>query len=78
MREESSRRNVYGDLNINHKGRKDREAAIRLVMHQMLAKNRIDRRRRMSACLDNPFLWFLIVIFGLIAILAILEKRNER
>ena len=48
MREEFSRRNVYGDLNINRKGRKDREAAIRLVMHQMLAKNRIDRRCGMS------------------------------
>ena len=55
MREEFSRRNVYGDLNINRKGRKDREAAIRLVMHQMLAKNRIDRRRRMSERLNITF-----------------------
>ena len=51
MREESSRRNVYDDLNINHKGRKDREAAIRLALHKMLAENGIDRRRRMS---DKP------------------------
>ena len=32
----------------------------------------------MSAFLDNPFLWFLIVIFGLIAVCAILEWRDEQ
>ena len=32
----------------------------------------------MSEFLMNPFLWFLIVIFGLIGLLAILERRDER
>ena len=32
----------------------------------------------MSAFLNNPFLWFLVVIFGLIGLLAMLERRDER